>query len=253
MGFCTKCGKQIPDGTICSCQQAPQFQQAPQYQQVAMPTQPMKAGVNPFVEYFNVLKGLFVSPAETVSGFATKANVVLISILIGATALVEMLLRLFNMLIANSKATPSYADLESILLGASVNYKPYSTGEIFKYMFYEILSVCVGAVVIALMVMLLVNLFYKAKISFVQSLSVFAVTCVVGIPASIISWVVALTDIKFFDMLANCVSTFSVTLFYLFVYFAVRAFCKDEKKVVLIVAITFVVQYFASWILGLMF
>ncbi|MFR2512543.1 MAG: hypothetical protein ACLS9K_11835 [Lachnospira eligens] len=50
------------------------------------------------------MKGLFTSPVETVSAFVAKANVIMIAILIGGQAIINMLTRLFDMLIANSKA-----------------------------------------------------------------------------------------------------------------------------------------------------
>ena len=63
-----------------------------------------KAGANAALDYVNVLKGLFTSPVETVSAFVAKANVIMIAILIGGQAIINMLTRLFDMLIANSKA-----------------------------------------------------------------------------------------------------------------------------------------------------
>lgn len=76
-----------------------------------------KAGANAALDYVNVLKGLFTSPVETVSAFVAKANVIMIAILIGGQAIINMLTRLFDMLIANSKAkvTTGSKELDSLL------------------------------------------------------------------------------------------------------------------------------------------
>ena len=127
MSFCKYCGRQLQDGEVCTCQQAQQSAGAAQPQQAAQQTfqqgagqqtqqgfnqqqasQQMdavkKAGANAALDYVNVLKGLFTSPVETVSAFVAKANVIMIAILIGGQAIINMLTRLFDMLIANSKA-----------------------------------------------------------------------------------------------------------------------------------------------------
>lgn len=120
MSFCKYCGRQLQDGEVCTCQQAQQSAGAAQPQQAAQQTfqqgagqqtyqqtqqgfnqqqasQQMdavkKAGANAALDYVNVLKGLFTSPVETVSAFVAKANVIMIAILIGGQAIINMLTR----------------------------------------------------------------------------------------------------------------------------------------------------------------
>ena len=162
MSFCKYCGRQLQDGEVCTCQQAQQSAGAAQPQQAAQQTfqqgagqqthqgfnqqqasQQMdavkKAGANAALDYVNVLKGLFTSPVETVSAFVAKANVIMIAILIGGQAIINMLTRLFDMLIANSKAkvTTGSKELDSLLssyYSSYTNTKPYPAGSIFKNM-----------------------------------------------------------------------------------------------------------------------
>ena len=141
-----------------------------------------KAGANAALDYVNVLKGLFTSPVETVSAFVAKANVIMIAILIGGQAIINMLTRLFDMLIANSKAkvTTGSKELDSLLssyYSSYTNTKPYPAGSIFKNMLLEILLVAVAAV-IALVVMLLAKAFNKANVTYMQGLAVYAITAV---------------------------------------------------------------------------
>ena len=161
---------------------------------------------------------MFTSPVETVSAFVAKANVIMIAILIGGQAIINMLTRLFDMLIANSKAkvTTGSKELDSLLssyYSSYTNTKPYPAGSIFKNMLLEILLVAVAAAVIALVVMLLAKAFNKA----------------------------------------NVTTVFSNVAGYAFVYIAIRALCKDEKKIPLIMAISYVAVNFLTWVLRLMF
>jgi len=285
MSFCKYCGRQLQDGEVCTCQQAQQSAGAAQPQQAAQQTfqqgagqqtyqqtqqgfnqqqasQQMdavkKAGANAALDYVNVLKGLFTSPVETVSAFVAKANVIMIAILIGGQAIINMLTRLFDMLIANSKAkvTTGSKELDSLLssyYSSYTNTKPYPVGSIFKNMLLEILLVAVAAAVIALVVMLLAKAFNKANVTYMQGLAVYAITAVLGIPAELLSWVTGLISVGFIDRISSCVTVFSNVAGYAFVYIAIRALCKDEKKIPLIMAISYVAVNFLTWVLRLMF
>lgn len=281
MSFCKYCGKQLQDGEVCTCQQAQQsagaaqpqqgfnqqagqqtYQQAQQGFNQQQASQQMdavkKAGANAALDYVNVLKGVFTSPVETVSAFVAKANVIMIAILIGGQAIINMLTRLFDMLIANSKAkvTTGSKELDSLLssyYSSYTNTKPYPAGSIFKNMLLEILLVAVAAAVIALVVMLLAKAFNKANVTYMQGLAVYAITAVLGIPAELLSWVTGLTSVGFIDRISSCVTVFSNVAGYAFVYIAIRALCKDEKKIPLIMAISYVAVNFLTWVLRLMF
>lgn len=281
MSFCKYCGRQLQDGEVCTCQQAQQpagtaqpqqgfnqqagqqtYQQAQQGFNQQQASQQMeavkKAGANAAIDYVNVLKGLFTSPVETVSAFVAKANVIMIAILIGGQAIINMLTRLFDMLIANSKAkvTTGSKELDSLLssyYSSYTNTKPYPAGSIFKNMLLEILLVAVAAAVIALVVMLLAKAFNKANVTYMQGLAVYAITAVLGIPAELLSWVTGLTSVGFIDRISSCVTVFSNVAGYAFVYIAIRALCKDEKKIPLIMAISYVAVNFLTWVLRLMF
>ena len=293
MSFCKYCGRQLQDGEVCTCQQAQQpagaaqpqqefnqqaaqqpagaaqqtfqqgagqqtYQQGFNQQQASQQMDAVKkAGANAALDYVNVLKGLFTSPVETVSAFVAKANVIMIAILIGGQAIINMLTRLFDMLIANSKAkvTTGSKELDSLLssyYSSYTNTKPYPAGSIFKNMLLEILLVAVAAAVIALVVMLLAKAFNKANVTYMQGLAVYAITAVLGIPAELLSWVTGLTSVGFIDRISSCVTVFSNVAGYAFVYIAIRALCKDEKKIPLIMAISYVAVNFLTWVLRLM-
>lgn len=287
MGFCTKCGRPLQDGEICTCQQqgtpqmtapqqgtpqmtAPQ-QTAPQQgaPQMTAPQQPnpqvealRQAGSGIITELGDLIKGLFTSPAETIAKYTAKANVAMVAILIGVHAGMAMLVRLFRMLVANGQAssrTSSIYDLdaESILEYASNYYygktKIYETGDIFANMFKEILVVAASAAIFALLIWLLVKAFDKADITYLQALSVYSLMSLVMIPAIFLSWVVGLTSVGFLDEISTCISVFANVVGYAFIFMGIRSLGRQEKYTPLIMGISFVCINFVSWLIGLMF
>lgn len=258
MAFCTKCGRQLQDGEVCNCQQQPTMapQQTAQAQQVAAVK---AAGSNAFAEIMDLIKGIFTQPAECVASYVSKASVVMIAILIGAQAIMNALVRLFAMLVANSKVKSSVKSFDDALnllqdyyTSGSAKLK-YSTGDMFLNMFKEILEVAVAAAIFALVVWLLVKAFDKVNATFMQSLAVYSLTCVLGVPAKFLNWVVGLTTVGFLDQLAGCILTFSTVVGYVLIVFGVRAMSKKENNLPLIIGIAFVAVKFVAWIVGLMF
>jgi len=303
MGFCTKCGKPLKDGEICSCQQqtpqmtapqaptgaapqmtapqapagaapqmtapqapagaAPQMTApqapagaAPQMSasqaptgaapQMSAPQAPSsaqmeavkQAGANAAANYFAIFKGLISSPVDTINSYMANANIVLVAFLIGAQAVVNMIVRLFQMLISNSGS--KYGRL-------------YSTGAIFKNMFLEILLIAVAAAVFALMIKVLVKAFDKADITFTQGLAAYGILTIFGIPAKALNWLVGLTSIGFLDHLASCISLFASVTGYVFLFMAIRSLCRNEKNIPLVMGASYVVVSFVTWIVRLMF
>ncbi|MDD5872524.1 MAG: hypothetical protein PUD90_03600 [Clostridia bacterium] len=285
MGFCTKCGKPLKDGEICSCQQqtpqmtapqapagaapqmtapqaptgaAPQMtapqaptgaapqMSAPQASTGAAPSAASlaqmdavkQAGANAAANYFSIFKGLISSPVDTINSYMANANIVLVAFLIGAQAVVNMIVRLFQMLISNSGS--KYGRL-------------YSTGAIFKNMFLEILLIAVAAAIFALILKALVKAFDKVDITFTQGLAAYGILTIFGIPAKALNWLVGLTSIGFLDHLASCISLFASVTGYVFLFMAIRSLCKNEKNIPLVMGASYVVVSFVTWIVRLMF
>jgi len=268
MGFCTKCGRPLQDGEVCTCQQTAQPQMSTPQPQMSAPqpqpgaAQPQFAPAQPGIgaDIAALYKGIFTSPVDTITQFMAKASIVLVAILIGAQAVMNALVRLFGMLVTNSKSknASSLSDLEDILSSyyssSSTSKKAvYSTGDMFKNMFLEILLVVVMAAVVALVVWLLVRAFDKTNVTYIHGLAAYSVVTLLGIPAEFLSWVLALTSVKFIDEIASLVSVFSTVAGYAFIYIAIKAICKNEKNVPLIMAVSIVCGTFAKWIVGLMF
>ena len=95
--------------------------------------------------------------------------------------------------------------------------------------------------------------FNKANVTYIQGLATYGILAVLGIPAKILSWVIGLIPVSFFSKVSTCTSLFASVAGYVFVFMAIRALCKDEKKIPVIMGLTYVAVSFATWIIRLMF
>ena len=74
MAFCPKCGKQLADGEICSCQTVQPQQQAPVQPQAPV-HQKAPAQTPEFIKaILELFKGLFKKPADAVKNFVLKSS-----------------------------------------------------------------------------------------------------------------------------------------------------------------------------------
>lgn len=72
--FCTKCGKALEEGSVCSCTQTINNQTATESQSGNID---FNRGLN---DYISIIKGIFVKPADTIKTFA-KSNKCLLGII----------------------------------------------------------------------------------------------------------------------------------------------------------------------------
>lgn len=186
--FCTKCGKALADGEVCSCQsatqinpaqqapqgqfqQAPQgqFQQAPQGQQFQQPQQPSAAGLY-FKDLFKTSIDTWVAPATKGKEFVKSGKFgVAIGILV-AQALAAMLLGICF------EARKDLATVAEYMGGSSVPFTYFKV--VFGTLFFSAaFSVMLAALILAF------NAIAKNKMNFKQALCLAAVRGVILIPA----------------------------------------------------------------------
>lgn len=86
MAFCTKCGKQIPDGTVCDCQATPVTPVAP----VAPSVTPAFGNTQQTVSFFktmiDTIIGIFKAPTTGAEEYIEKGNFGIALILFGLQA-----------------------------------------------------------------------------------------------------------------------------------------------------------------------
>lgn len=69
--FCTRCGKKLEEGQICDCGREPAINI------VAQNEINNKKSNNIFEGYLNIVKGLFLSPVDTIKKYSTEDNFIL--------------------------------------------------------------------------------------------------------------------------------------------------------------------------------
>ncbi len=212
--FCTKCGKALADGEVCSCQsaaqinpaqQAPQgqfqqaqqgqFQQAPQGQQFQQPQQPSAAGLY-FKDLFKTSIDTWVAPATKGKEFVKSGKFgVAIGILV-AQALAAMLLGICF------EARSGFATLASYL-GGSVGFTYFKV--IFGTLFF---SAAFSAMLAALL--LAFNAIAKNKMNFKQALCLAAVRGVILIPAMGVALLFVLINPLFGAMFTVIINVYGI-------------------------------------------
>lgn len=199
MSFCTKCGRQLADGEVCTCQQtgqpqvnpvvqpinpqvAPQVNQAAQQmnQQGAaqMNVAPSNAaGTNPsFISELGVLfKGLIKKPVEAVSEYVDKSSIMTSAILIVVLSFLSGVASLFYMIERNVDAKISAAKYYNPLIPSTwVVDEPYEALEIIFRFVCEVFSNIIISVLFAALIYLLIKFLFEkdSKITIAKALSI---------------------------------------------------------------------------------
>ena len=272
MAFCTKCGKPLQDGEVCLCQPAAQPQVTPvvpvQVASVQAATIPVQAEVisqpaqpNAFAVFFKglwaIVIGILKTPVTTINTYVQKADMKVACTLIGISALVAALVRWFGLLQFNSKSSSSI-DYNALGLGDisslySDTSSKYSAGDIFKQMCFSALLIIAVAAAVALVIMVAVNTFGKAKATYLQGVAIASLTAILAIPAVIIAFIFGLFGVTFFTALGGWIITFASAVGAIYIFLGVRVICKDENKLPYIAGFCAVGGSIAIYLISLMF
>lgn len=258
MAFCSKCGKALQEGEVCSCEtnqaQTPSEGQA----EPRITIQP-SAVSEMFKELGGIALGVLKAPAESIQAFVKKADIKVAGILIGLHAIVAALIKWFELLRLNSGSGNinnafDYLmgmDMSDLLnLGSSGKI---SGGKMFTEMLQSAINVIASAAIVALIIMLLVNLFAKTKTTYMQGLSIASLTAILSIPALIISWLFGFIDASFFANLANWVTEFATVAGIVFIVLGVRTVSDKDNKLPLIVGASSVCSVICLYIIAQIF
>jgi len=272
MAFCTKCGRPLQDGEVCMCQPAAQPNvtpvtpvQVPPVQAASVPVQ--AAVINPpmqpnaflvfFKELWAIVIGILKTPVTTINTYVQKADMKVACTLIGISALVAALVRWFGLLQFNSKSSSSI-DYNALGLGDisslySDTSSKYSAGDIFKQMCFSALLIIAVAAAVALVIMVAVNTFGKAKATYLQGFAIVSLTAILAIPAAIIAYIFGLFGVVFFSELGSWISVFASAVGAIYVFLGVRVICRDENKLPYIAGFCAAGASIAAYLIGLMF
>ena len=273
MAFCTKCGRPLQDGEVCLCQAATQPQVTPvtpvQVSSVQAAASPAQAAVinqptqpNVFLVFFKelwaIVIGVLKIPVATINTYVQKADVKISCTLIGISAFVAALVTLFGLLQAKAQSSSLY-DLDNLDLSNITSlYDQYSGtsytfGYIFKQMCYSAVLIIAVAAAIALVIMIAVNTYGKAKATYLQGVAIVSLTAILAIPAAILAYIFGAFGVSFFLAFGGWISVFASAVGAIYIFIGVRVVCKDENKLPFIAGLCAVGAAMARYLIGLMF
>jgi len=279
MSFCTKCGRQLADGEICTCQQTVQ----PQGNPVVQPINPQgaqqgnpaaqqmnpqgapqmntntassgAAGANPsFISELGVLfKGLIKKPVEAVSEYVNKSSIMTSAILIVVLSFLSGVASLLYMIERNVDAKISAAKYYNPLIPSTwVVDEPYGALEIiFRFVFKVFSNVIISVLFAALIYLLVKFLFEKdSKITIAKALAVSSVRNLIYIPLYVFTNAIGIIPVDIFDTAGGWITSFGSAFSIVLVVMAVRAVLKNENRTPLVYAVTMIVVSVVSTFLS---
>lgn len=253
MAFCTKCGRQLQEGEVCTCQQpaqnpvppvTPQPAQASAPVQPAAPAQPSASGV--FVmELWETIVGLIKKPVDTAQAYVKKGSFPMAGIIIGIVMLFQSLFGMFSRMASGAE---SAADSLLGLFGALSDKPNY-----FAIFMDGLLDVLVGAVLVALIYMVLVQAIGGGKITYVQGLSIVSLQVIWSVAAIPVAFLIGLIPVNFFSALAGWITVFAGAMGTVYAIVAVQSVIVKKNMLPYIIACAMVVNAISTYIIGLMF
>lgn len=250
MAFCPKCGRQVPDGQVCNCQQVAPGQAAPQMapQQPSQFNQQVNQFANAASAQANVgmgqltyfFKQLFSHPYEAVAEYvkaAPVAGTIILSVVLALISACEYIFYMFE----RSIDSTSY----------KFTFKVFAKG-----FFSNFFSVVVGVALFAILYMVLVNAFEKKEnnsITFFQGLSTASLVYLFQVPFGFVGQVLDLVNFNFFSYLNGWLTTFGQGVSLVLVFFAMKALQKSNDKMPLVYACSITLVAVSQTIISFMF
>lgn len=271
MSFCPKCGRQLADGEVCTCQTAGQpqpgmFQQGQPQQGVfqgqpgmmpnnytAAPKQP--AQTPSFVQdIVDLAKGMFKTPADAVKKYVTDSSILAPLIIVAVVAVINMLGRLISMIGANIEAEQAIKNLNPWDPSTWVTPEPaYTTLQMVLGVFGSILYTFAAAALFAAVVFALFNFVFQkdTKVTYAQALAAASIMVLLSAPFNFVGNIVCLTPVRVLDMAGGWISSFGTALGHVFAFLGIKALAKNDNYIPWVYAVALIATVILSSIFSL--
>ncbi|MGN0165428.1 MAG: hypothetical protein ACI39R_04535 [Lachnospiraceae bacterium] len=243
MAFCTKCGKEIKDGEICSCELT-------------------GAGSKSSVDVKGLANGIVgtaadivVNPKEGTKSFVEGISWLYMSILAGVYALIRVLFNIIDKIKANSehkKLIEEWADdwdmdVEDYIDEFDVEEKIYSFGDFIKGAFMDILYVAAAIAITAVVIYFAVMLIKKVKITWRTAFAIAVIDLLVIIPLVLLNDILGLIpSFKLLSWIMAAISSVRAWGAMIITYLGIKSVCGDTKSTVYVSAPSYFVISFAT-------
>lgn len=236
MAFCPKCGKQLADGEICSCQTVQPQQQAPVQPQAPV-QQKAPAQTPEFIKaILELFKGLFKKPADAVKNFVLKSPILSPVLLLAALSLISAIGELIRMIGVNASNVPNS-------LSAMLYYEPvYSLLEMVGGFLGQILYMFAATALSAVVIMGVVNALEKnKKVTYTQAFAVAAIGYLFTVPFSLVGTLIGIIPATFFGYVKSWFVSAGSALGLVSTIIGLRAIEEDDNHMPLVYVIVAVV------------
>lgn len=156
--FCTKCGKALKEGEVCSCSK----------EEKTVAASSSNGGA--FDDFGEIAKGTFTNPVTTIKKFSTDSNIIVALILLGACA---VFMGIFTYVLCD-EIVDSIASLFGALSGsASLLTGGVNADVSFASVFLKVfIYTAIYFVVLAAMLLLMTKAIFKGETSFKKILTI---------------------------------------------------------------------------------
>lgn len=250
MAFCTKCGKEVADGEVCSCQA----------------TKAAPVNVDVAGEAGNIIGNamdIVGDPEGGVARFLAGISWAKVVVLTAIYAILDIVYGIWNMVksnIENKKRWEDYADdldmdLDEYIDEFELDEYLNSFGDIMKGVFMDILYVAATVAVTALVFWLAFKFIKKVQITWQKAFGIAVIELLIVIPLLLAYRILDFVpDFKLWSWILSAIwavkSWGSVVLTYL----AVRSECEDTKSAVYVaapsIAVISLLTAFANFIIS---
>lgn len=262
MSFCTKCGRQLADGEVCTCQQPVQPQINPAVTSQINPkgapqmnAAPKAAASNPtFISEIGALfKGLFTKPADAIAEYVKSSSIMTSAIVICVLAFLNGIASLLYMVGRNVDAKITAAKYYNPLIPSTwVVDEPYSALEIVFRFVSTVLSNIVISVLFAALIYLLIKFIFEkdSSIKMPQVLAVASIRNIIYIPLCVVANAIGIIPVSIFDTFGNWITSFGSAFSIVLLIMAIKAVMKDENRMPWVYAVTIILVTVVSTFLG---
>lgn len=285
MKFCPKCGRQLADGEVCTCQtqpansaaqaggqeqmngQAPFGGQQQMNGQAPFGGQQQMNGQAPFggQQQFNGQAQFGGQPqmrpqpqtdpmvkelADLFKGIVKTPAEAITKYVKNASIMAPCILIAVLAFISGIK------ELLRMLVAnmQSKYYTYYKAGDIVSGTIGEVVTVILSAALIALLIMVIINAIEKDnKVTYAQALAIASLGDLLYIPLAFIGTIFAMIPVKFFSYLSSWIKSFGTAVGYIYTFFGIRAVEKKDNHMPLVYGCAALAAAVLSTVISLIF
>lgn len=229
MAFCTKCGKEVADGEVCSCQA----------------TKAAPVNVDVAGEAGNIIGNamdIVGDPEGGVARFLAGISWAKVVVLTAIYAILDVIYGLWYKIKANidyknmleDSADDLDMDLDEYMDWLDIDSASrYGAGDIVKGIFMDILGVAAAVAVTALVFWLAFKFIKKTQITWQKAFGIAVIDFLIAIPLFVVYHVLDFVpDFKLWAWILSAISAVNIWGQKIITYLAVRSECEDTKSAV---------------------